>query len=95
MEQQAKVADSRLTPSARLLDELKRSGESFSQFALRQTQAHAEFFHSQPLSATELAWFETAAKKSLNEQAELEAEQELDFDQFAAAYQASLLAIGS
>ncbi len=91
--QRAKVADSSLTPSARLLGELKRNRESFSQFALRQTQAHAEFFRSQPLSAAEQAGFDAATQKSHNEQAELEAQQEPDFDQFVAAYQASLLSI--
>ena len=92
--QQAKVADSSLTPSARVLDALKRSGESFSQFAQRQTQAHAEYFRSQPLDAAEQAAFETAAQRSHDEQAALEAQQESDFDQFVAAYQASLLSIG-
>ncbi len=92
--QQAKVADSSLTPSARVLDALKRSGESFSQFAQRQTQAHAEYFRNQPLDAAEQAAFETAAQRSHDEQAALEAQQESDFDQFVAAYQASLLSIG-
>jgi len=92
--QQAKVADSSLTPSARVLDALKRSGESFSQFAQRQTQAHAEYFRSQPLDAAEQAAFETAAQRSHDEQSALEAQQESDFDQFVAAYQASLLSIG-
>ena len=91
--QRAKVADSSLTPSAKLLNELKRNGESFSQFALRQTRAHAEFFRSQPLSAAAQAGFESAAQKSLQEQAELEAQQGPDFDQFVAAYQASLLSV--
>ena len=91
--QRAKVADSALTPSAKLLDELKRNGESFSQFALRQTRAHAEFFRSQPLNATVQAGFEAAAQKSLQEQAKLEAQQGPDFDQFVAAYQASLLSV--
>ncbi|MFV0455852.1 MAG: glutamate--cysteine ligase [Pseudomonas sp.] len=92
--QRAKVADSSLTPSARVLDTLKRSGESFSQFAQRQTQAHAAHFRSQPLDAAEQAAFETAAQRSHDEQAALEAQQESDFDQFVATYQASLLSIG-
>ena len=93
-EQQAKVADSSLTPSAQVLEALRSNSESFRQFAMRQSQAHAEHFRSQSLNATEQAAFETAAQKSLNEQAALEAQQESDFDQFVAAYQASLLSIG-
>jgi glutamate--cysteine ligase len=93
-EQQAKVDDSSLTPSAQVLDALRRNGESFSQFALHQSVVHAEYFRRQPLSATEQAEFEAAAQKSLAEQAELEAQEESDFDQFVVAYQASLLSIG-
>lgn len=92
--QQAKVTDSSLTPSARVLEALRSGRESFHQFAMRQSLAHAEYFRSQPLNPTEQAEFETAAQKSRNEQAELEAQQESDFDQFVTAYQASLLSIG-
>ena len=45
-EQRAKVADSSLTPSARVLEQLRTNGESFSQFAMRQTLAHADYFRS-------------------------------------------------
>ena len=64
-EQRAKVADSSLTPSARVLEQLRTNGESFSQFAMRQTLAHADYFRSQAPSANELQQFETAARQSL------------------------------
>jgi glutamate--cysteine ligase len=89
-EQRAKIADSSLTPSARVLDELRRNGESFSQFALRQTRAHADYFRSRAPSAAELAQFEAAARQSLERQAAMEAADELDFDSFVAEYQRSL-----
>jgi glutamate--cysteine ligase len=89
-EQRAKVADSSLTPSARVLDELSRSGESFSQFAMRQTLAHADYFRSQAPSASELDQFESAAHQSLERQAEMEATDELDFDSFVVEYQRGL-----
>ena len=92
--QKAKVADSSLTPSARVLEALRSMGESFRQFAMGQSLAHAEHFRSQPLDASEQAAFEAAAQTSLNDQAELEAQPESDFDQFVAAYQASLQSIG-
>ncbi|HEX5842562.1 MAG TPA: glutamate--cysteine ligase [Pseudomonas sp.] len=89
--QQAKVADVSLTPSAQVLNELQQ-GQSFVQFALRQSKRHADYFRSQPLSAEQQAAFEAAASQSLHAQAALEAEQQGDFDSFAAAYQASILA---
>jgi glutamate--cysteine ligase len=89
--QRAKLDDPSLTPSAQVLAQLQQ-GESFAQFALRQSRRHAEYFRSQPLSAEQQAAFEAAARQSLHEQAELEAHEEGDFDSFAAAYQASILA---
>jgi len=90
--QRAKVDDASLTPSAQVLAELQK-GETFAAFSLRQSKRHAEHFRSQPLSAEQQAEFEQAARQSLQEQAELEAHEEGDFDSFAAAYQASILAL--
>ncbi|MGE8361741.1 glutamate--cysteine ligase [Pseudomonas sp.] len=92
--QRAKVDDVSLTPSAQVLAEL-RQGESFTQFALRQSKRHAEHFRGQPLDAEQQAAFEAASAESLAQQAELEAQPEGDFDTFAAAYQASILAIAT
>ena len=89
-EQRAKVANSSLTPSARVLEQLRTNGESFSQFAMRQTLAHADYFRSQAPSADELQQFETAARQSLERQAAMEAADEPDFDSFVADYQRSL-----
>ena len=90
--QQAKVVDPSLTPSAQVLAQLQQ-GLSFTEFALRQSKRHAEYFRSQPLSAEQQAAFEASAAQSLHDQAELEAHEEGDFDSFAAAYQASILAL--
>lgn len=90
--QQAKVDDPELTPSAQILKQLRR-GQSFTQFALQQSRQHAEYFRTQPLSAEHQADFEQAARQSLAEQAELEAQPASDFDAFVAAYQASILAV--
>ncbi|SFI05996.1 glutamate-cysteine ligase [Pseudomonas guineae] len=89
--QQAKVADPSLTPSAQVLAQLQQ-GLSFTAFAMQQSRLHAEYFRSQPLSAEQQTLFEARAAKSLADQAELEAQEEGDFDSFAAAYQASILA---
>ncbi len=91
--QRAKVAAPELTPSARVLAELRERGESFSQFALRYSRQHADYFRSQPLSVEDQARFEIMARESLEEQARLEAEPEVDFDTFVAAYQASILGL--
>ena len=89
-EQLAKVVDSSLTPSARVLDALRRNGESFSQFALRQTRQHAEYFRGQTLPEADMAWFDATARDSLAQQAEMEEADTQDFDSFVEDYQRSL-----
>ncbi|ARS47226.1 glutamate--cysteine ligase [Ectopseudomonas mendocina] len=91
-QQQAKVADVEMTPSAQVLAIL-RQGQSFTEFALQQSLRHAEYFRAEPLSAEQQQAFEQAAHNSLAEQAELEAQPKGDFDAFVAAYQASILAL--
>lgn len=93
--QRAKVSDPSLTPSAQVLASMAEHKESFAQFSLRQSQAHAEFFRSQALSSEEQAKFEEMARKSIAEQAELEQTEVGDFDTFVGSYQASILAISN
>lgn len=94
-EQLAKVKDASLTPSAKVLASMVEHKESFSQFSMRQSLAHAEFFRSEPLSAEDQAAFEEKARSSLVQQTELEQNEVGDFDLFVASYQASILAISN
>ena len=93
--QLAKVKDSSLTPSAQVLAAMAEHKESFARFSLRQSQVHAEFFRSEPLSGEEQARFEELARSSLAQQVELEQNEVGDFDVFVGAYQASILAISN
>lgn len=93
--QQAKVNDPSLTPSAQVLASMAERKESFSQFSMRQSEAHAEYFRSEALSAEEQAKFEEWARTSLAQQAELEQNEVGDFDVFVGAYQASILGISN
>ncbi len=91
--QRLKVEDTRLTPSAQVLAELRERGESFSEFSLRQSRLHAEYFRAEALAPDDQARLEAMARESLEEQARLEAEPDVDFDTFVAAYQASILGL--
>ena len=93
--QQAKVDDPQLTPSARVLAELQSTGESFRHFALRQSQAHTSQLRNTPLDAEQQRLFSDMARQSLAEQAELEQQEQGDFDSFVAAYQASITHIAN
>jgi glutamate--cysteine ligase len=85
--QQSKIDDPELTPSARSLQELRTTGESFAQFALRMSHVHkAYFLDLYPPNEQRLAEFSAEAEESLRRQAEIEAADDMTFDQFLAKY---------
>lgn len=86
--QRAKLADTTLTPSARVLEEIRAEQGSFDAFVMRQSTAHAAHFLSRPLDAETKARFETQAAASLAEQQEVERSDTGDFSQFVTRYQA-------
>ncbi len=64
--QTAKLADPRLTPSARLLAELSDTGESFFDLALRMSTMHKAYFRDLHTSNPQrLAELSTEAQESL------------------------------
>lgn len=89
----ARVADASLTPSAQVLASMVENKESFSQFSMRQTLAHAQYFRSTPLPAELRDAFEAQASASLEQQHTLERDEVGEFDLFVSAYQASILGI--
>ncbi|HEY0940662.1 MAG TPA: glutamate--cysteine ligase [Steroidobacter sp.] len=85
--QQTKIDDPELTPSARTLQELRTTGESFAQFALRMSRVHkAYFLDLYPPNEQRLAEFRAEAEESLRRQAAIEAADDMTFDQFLAKY---------
>ena len=89
--QRAKLADPSLTPSARVLQTLRDKKQTFLEFGLEQSEAHAAYFRSRPLDASVEKAFGELAVKSLEEQAKLEREEIGSFDAFVAAYRAYTL----
>ena len=89
--QAAKLADPELTPSARVLAELRGNGGSFTAFGLRQSERHAAHFRAHPPTAAEAGYFDGLAAASLAEQDEMERAPHIDFDDYVAAYRASNL----
>lgn len=85
-EQQAVLADVERTPSARMLAEMRASGENFFQCARRLSEQHRQFFESSPLAEERRRWLEEAAKQSWRDGQALEAEDALPFDEFLNRY---------
>ncbi len=88
--QQAKIANPALTPSARVLEEVRSLGSSAA-FGLQQSELHAAYFRASPLMPSEEAMFAEMAAASLAEQAIIEQTQTGNFDDFVAAYNSSTL----
>ena len=88
--QKAKIINPALTPSARVLEEIRSLG-SATAFGLRQSELHAASFRDSPLMPAEEALFDELARKSLDEQAAIEGQDSGSFDDFVAAYNCSKL----
>jgi glutamate--cysteine ligase len=86
-QQRAKIDEVERTPSARLLAEMRGSGETFFQLAQRMSRMHKDYFLDlYPPNESRLAEFAQAAEHSLEEQARIEASDKVDFDTYLAHY---------
>jgi glutamate--cysteine ligase len=85
--QAAKLEDPSLTPSARILAEMRDEGESFFSFALRMSRQHADYFAAlPPMSAERRSEFEADVEQSLGAQRALEAAPPEPFEDYLARY---------
>lgn len=85
-EQRAALADPERTPSARMLAKMRASGENFFRCARQLSEQHRRFFESSPLAEERTQFFTEAAERSWREQRELEAADEMPFDEFLSRY---------
>ena len=84
--QQAAVADPELTPSARMLAQMRERGESFYSFARRMSVAHEAWYRTLPTDPADEALLQDTAAVSLRRQAAIEADDPVDFDTYLADY---------
>nr|WP_262500975.1 glutamate--cysteine ligase [Pseudohalioglobus sediminis] len=85
-EQRAKVADPELTPSARVLREMRENSQPFFRLALAYSQRWAEHFRQRQLSPEQIADFAAQATESLQAQQAIEAGDTLAFEDYLANY---------
>ena len=86
-QQRAKLDDVERTPSARLLTEMRQTGETFFELAQRMSQLHKDYFLGlYPPNERRLAEFAAAAQESHEAQARIEATDKTDFDTYLANY---------
>ena len=89
--QRARVADSSLTPSARVLAAMREQNLSFEAFAHALSERHAEHYRKWPLSEAQERDMLAKTEKSLQDQARIEHDESGSFDSFVGAYRAYTL----
>ncbi len=86
--QQAKIADPALTPSARVLRDMTAAGLSFYAHTLALAEQQRSYFANRPLPEAQKRVYAQLSESSLQTQAALEADQQLDFAQYLENYYA-------
>ncbi len=81
-----KIKDSNLTPSARMLGEMRDNKEAFYHFAKRMSQQHNQYFNDLKLSEERTRFFTDEARKSILKQQEIEASDNMSLDEYLQDY---------
>jgi glutamate--cysteine ligase len=84
--QQEVLRDPDRTPSARMLAEMRQSGEGFFHYAMRKSLEYKGYFDRLVLTDDRMRMFTDAARESLNQQREIEAADDLPFEEFLHRY---------
>ena len=82
----ASVFDPELTPSARMLAEMREHDEGFFHYAQRMSLHHTQYYENHNLSEDKKTFFEKMASDSIAKQKQIEAEDEIDFDEYLESY---------
>ena len=78
--------DPEQTPSARILREMTEAGSTYQGWTSEQSRKSTEYFQGLQISESDQQRLTTIAKKSLADQADIESQDDLDFDQFLRQY---------
>jgi len=81
-EQVAKVADPELTPSARILREMREKDLPFFRLAMSYSERWGDYFRNRPLPPDIQTAFEQETRRSLSAQAEIERADNISFEQY-------------
>ena len=84
--QREKIDHPDLTPSARMLAEMRDRGEGFFALAWRWSETHRQAFQMAELAPEQQALFERLAAESIARQQAIEASDQVDFDTFLNDY---------
>jgi glutamate--cysteine ligase len=91
--QQDKIADPEQTPSARVLREMREQQQAFFRLALGYSQRWADHFKARQLSNGTEAKLHQEANRSLQAQRDIEAADDVSFEQYLASFYAKYDAV--
>jgi len=80
------VFDPDLTPSARMLADMRSHNEGFFHYAQRMSKHHYQYYKKQSLPVEKIQFFEDMAKQSLEKQKRIEENDVIDFDEYLNNY---------
>ncbi len=80
------VEDAELTPSARLLAEMRANKESFSRFGMRLSEQHERYFEGLNMADDQRLRYQELAEQSLSRQKQMEAADEISFEEYLRRY---------
>ena len=84
--QRVKMADSSLTPSAKILADMKGNDQAFFHLAKDLAEQHNEHFRNRPLDEERQAEFTAASEQSLDKQREIEQSDNISFEEYLSDY---------
>ena len=87
-EQRQKLDHPELTPSAKILADMKSSDTPFFKMAMALSKQHGEDYQNRPLSGEDKRYFSDLTELSLKRQQEIESSDTISFDEYLASYYA-------
>jgi glutamate--cysteine ligase len=84
--QQEMISDPSRTPSARMLAEMRETGEGFFHYAMRKSLGHQRYFDGFTLDDDRSQMFAAAARESLQRHREIEVADDLSFAEYLQHY---------
>ncbi len=75
-----------MTPSARMLDDMRQDHESFYHFAERMSKKHFHYYKNLHLSAEQERFYQLEAAQSIQKQYAIEASDHIDFEEYLRNY---------
>ena len=80
------IENQELTPSARVLQEMRERKQTFFHFAMDMCEQHQQYYRQSDMPTERMNFFEKEARESKQRQHEIEANDRISFEQYLEQY---------